>query len=185
MYGKGRPSPTASGVSTGKIWRRKRSSSAALLLAHVDADDPDALVGERRAQVELEAAAARRSLCVRTTRRISSRVALGRAAVLQRGLDAGLDLVVQAGDPHHEELVEVRRHDRAELHALQQGDVVVLGQLEHARVEVEPRELAVEVQLGRGEIYLDPLGAGIGHDTADCDRSDKAKASRAANPLRS
>ena len=28
MYGNGRPSPTASGVSTGKIWRRKRSSSA-------------------------------------------------------------------------------------------------------------------------------------------------------------
>ena len=26
MYGNGRPSPTASGVSTGKIWRRKRSS---------------------------------------------------------------------------------------------------------------------------------------------------------------
>ena len=28
MYGKGRPSPTASGVRTGKIWRRKRSHSA-------------------------------------------------------------------------------------------------------------------------------------------------------------
>ena len=26
MYGNGRPRPTASGVSTGKIWRRKRSS---------------------------------------------------------------------------------------------------------------------------------------------------------------
>jgi hypothetical protein len=28
MYGKGRPRPTASGVSTGKIWRRKRSHIA-------------------------------------------------------------------------------------------------------------------------------------------------------------
>ena len=29
MYGKGRPTPTASGVSTGKIWRWKRSDSEA------------------------------------------------------------------------------------------------------------------------------------------------------------
>ena len=29
MYGKGRPTPTASGVRTGKIWRLKRSDSAA------------------------------------------------------------------------------------------------------------------------------------------------------------
>ena len=40
----------------------------------------------------------------------------------------------------------LRRVDRAELHALEQRDARVLGELQHAVVEVEPGELAVEVQ---------------------------------------
>ena len=75
-----------------------------------------------------------------------------RAPVLQRRLDARVDLVVQAGDAHHEELVEVVRRDRGELQALEQRDVGVLGELEHALVELQPRQLAVEVQLGIGEV---------------------------------
>ena len=43
-----------------------------------------------------------------------------RAPVLQRRLDPRVDLVVQPGDADHEELVEVRGRDRAELHALEQ-----------------------------------------------------------------
>src|SRR5204863_6312258 len=62
------------------------------------------------------------------------------------GADPGLDLVVQTGDAHHEELVEVRRPDREELRALEQWDRLVLGELEHAVVEVEPRQLAVGEQ---------------------------------------
>jgi hypothetical protein len=68
------------------------------------------------------------------------------AAVGPRVLDARVDLVAQAGDAHHVVLVEVRRVDRAELHALEQWGPLVLGQLQHALVEVEPRQLAVEVE---------------------------------------
>src|SRR3712207_9453620 len=42
---------------------------------------------------------------------------------------------LQAGDADHVELVEVAGEDRQELHPLQQGEGVVLRQLEHAGVE--------------------------------------------------
>ena len=50
----------------------------------------------------------------------------------------------QAGDAHHEELVEVRGEDRAELDALEQRLRLVGREVEDARVELDPRELAVE-----------------------------------------
>ena len=56
--------------------------------------------------------------------------------------------VLEAGDAHHEELVEVRRGDRRELEALEQRRRGVGGFFEHALVEREPRQLAVEEQLG-------------------------------------
>src|SRR5690606_8460594 len=49
----------------------------------------------------------------------------------------------------HEELVEVGREDRQEPHALQQRDRGVLGELEHALVEGEPGQLAVEEPVRR------------------------------------
>ena len=58
---------------------------------------------------------------------------------------AGRKLLLQAGYPDLEELVEVRAEDREELRPLEQGQRRVLGEREHARVEVEPGELAVEV----------------------------------------
>src|SRR3712207_8029033 len=64
---------------------------------------------------------------------------------------------LQAGDADHVELVEVAGEDRQELHPLQQGEGVVLRQLEHAGVEVQPRQLAVDVPVGGG------AGAGRGH----------------------
>ena len=68
-------------------------------------------------------------------------------AVGTAGVDAGFDLIVDAGDADHEELVEVGDEDRQELQPLDQRHRLVLGELEHAIVEVEPRQLAVEVQL--------------------------------------
>jgi hypothetical protein len=56
----------------------------------------------------------------------------------------GRDPPLQAGHPHHEELVEVVGEDRREAHALEQRLPVVLGQLEDALVEAEPGQLAVE-----------------------------------------
>src|SRR5262249_57053206 len=49
---------------------------------------------------------------------------------------------LEFGDPHHEELVEVRADDGEKLHALEERDRVVLRLLEHPAVELEPGELA-------------------------------------------
>ena len=73
---------------------------------------------------------------------------LGRGAPVGAGAaDAGGHLVLQAGDPHLEELVEVLAEDRQELGPLEQRDAVVLGQRQDALVEVEPGQLAVAVPL--------------------------------------
>jgi hypothetical protein len=69
-------------------------------------------------------------------------------------VEPGLDLVVQVGDAHHVELVEVVLVDRAELDALEQGDRGVLGQAQDALVEVEPGELAVVVQRAVCEVHV-------------------------------
>jgi hypothetical protein len=78
--------------------------------------------------------------------RLARRQPVGPARV-----DPGVHLVVEAGDPDHEELVEVVRVDREELDPLEERRALVLGQLEHALVELEPRELAVHEQLRRVE----------------------------------
>ena len=69
-------------------------------------------------------------------------------AVGALGLAPRLARVLEVRDAHHEELVQVRLPDRAELDALEQRDALVLGQLQDAVVELEPRELAVEVEAG-------------------------------------
>ena len=76
--------------------------------------------------------------------RLRRREAVGAARV-----DAGVHLVVQAGHAHHVELVQVGGVDRQELDALEQRRSLVLGQREHALVEVEPGQLAVHVELAR------------------------------------
>ena len=57
----------------------------------------------------------------------------------------GRELLLQAGDADLEELVEVGAEDREELRPFEQRERGVLGEREHARVEVEPGQLAVEV----------------------------------------
>ena len=59
--------------------------------------------------------------------------------------EPGRDAALEPRDAHHEELVEVRREDREEVGALQQREGVVFGEFEHALVEGEPAQLAVEV----------------------------------------
>ncbi len=68
----------------------------------------------------------------------------GRHAVGARRLDADPALALEAGDAHHEELVDVGRRDRQEAHPLQKRVAVVHRLLEHALVEGEPRQLAVD-----------------------------------------
>src|SRR5262249_49159372 len=60
--------------------------------------------------------------------------------------DAELDLLLDAADADHEELVEVGLEDGEEFQALQQRNVRALGLLEHAAVELQPAQLTVEIQ---------------------------------------
>ena len=55
---------------------------------------------------------------------------------------------VQAGDPHHVELVEVAGEDGEELHPLQQRLVLVLAEREDPRVERQPGQLPVTEPVG-------------------------------------
>ncbi len=67
-----------------------------------------------------------------------------RAAVGRDRGDAGLGLADQSGDAHRIELVEVGRADRDEAQPLQQRVARVLRLLDHAVVEVEPGQFAVD-----------------------------------------
>jgi len=60
----------------------------------------------------------------------------------------GRDAALEAGDPDHEELVEVVAEDRQELDALEQRHVLVHGELQDALVELQPGELALEEAVG-------------------------------------
>ncbi len=80
--------------------------------------------------------------------------------VRRANAEAGLVLADEAGHAHHEELVQVRREDRAELDALEERDGRVGRELEHPRVELEPRELAVQEALAG---FLRDAGSGRSH----------------------
>ena len=61
---------------------------------------------------------------------------LGAQAGSRRNRQTGRDAALQARHTHHEELVQVRCHNRQEVQTLQQEQVWVLRQLQHAGVEV-------------------------------------------------
>ena len=56
----------------------------------------------------------------------------------------GGDLAVEAGHPHHVELVEVGGGDRQEAQALEQRVAEVVRLLQHAAIELQPGQLAIE-----------------------------------------
>ena len=69
--------------------------------------------------------------------------------------ESRVHLLLQAGDPDLEELVDVLAQDRQEAHPLEQRQRLVLGHGEHAFVEVELRQLPVQVpplSLGRDRL---------------------------------
>ena len=88
----------------------------------------------------------------------------GREPVGRGGLVALRHEVLELRHPHLEELVEVAREDREELRALEDRPPRVARELEHAAVELEPGQLAVEETLG-----------GVAHPT----RVDRRPAPRA------
>src|SRR5205085_9779900 len=60
------------------------------------------------------------------------------------GLVAGTDAALEPRHTHHEELVEVRAEDAQKFQALEQGHAWILCLLEHAAVELEPRQLSID-----------------------------------------
>jgi hypothetical protein len=76
---------------------------------------------------------------------------LGRRKPVRALLDDALaHLILQAGDAHHEELVEVIGRDRQEAQLLQHRMALVFSLFEHAPVEMQPGELAVDESLRTG-----------------------------------
>ena len=58
----------------------------------------------------------------------------------------GCDLLLQAADADHEELVEVGLEDGQELEPFQQRHARILGLFQNAAIELQPAQLAVEIQ---------------------------------------
>ncbi len=129
MYGNGWPGSTASGVRTGKTRSSKNwSSERTLGFGRVRVrHDVDALAAQGRHELVEER---RVEPLDQTGDHLADRGQLlrRRAAVDRRPVDAGHDLVLQRGDAHLEELVEVRRGDRAELGAFEQRDARLGGE---------------------------------------------------------
>ena len=86
----------------------------------------------------------------------------GRTPVDGEFVHSGSDLLLQAADALHEELVEVRGGDRQELHTLEQRGSFVVRLVQDTVVEGQPGQLAVEVVLWRIEVELGPGLGGPG-----------------------
>ena len=113
----------------------------------VEGDHADAVLRQRGAQFAFKAR--RQPLSQLEHALLDSRRRFrGGQSVLSGALHSRVDLIVEPGHPHHVELVEIGRIDRAELDALEQRDLGILRELKHPLVEVEPGELPVDVQSG-------------------------------------
>src|SRR6185437_15054917 len=77
---------------------------------------------------------------------------LERQAIGRERARAQLEQLLEAGDPDLEELIEIARGDKEEAQPLEQRHRLVEGLREHAAVELEEGQLAVEVEAGRLEI---------------------------------
>jgi len=71
---------------------------------------------------------------------------VGGRAVGGKDGDASGELLLDAGDADHKELVKVGGEDREELDAFEERMAGIEGFLEDAEVELEPAELAVDIR---------------------------------------
>jgi hypothetical protein len=146
MNGNGWVGPTASGVRIGAT--RASNHASAHFRSAVDSSDQSTTTtpirGERRQ--ELVGEQALRGLDQRPDPLADLRPPHARGEPLRRaGVHTFGDLLLDAADADHEELVEVRVEDRQEPQPLEQRVLRVLGLFEHAGVEREPRQLAIEI----------------------------------------
>jgi len=152
--GKGCAGSIAIGVSTANSWFRLQPF--ALCLGDAGAfDDLDAGGGHLLAQ---DAPLALLFGHQAARRRIDLFELLGRRQAVGRDDAHPLaHLTLQARHAGHEELVQVVGRDGQEAHPLQQGVALVRRLFQHATVEGQPRQLAVDEPLGRGHQRLGQL----------------------------
>ena len=158
MYGNGCAGSTASGVSTGKM----RSANISSTYARSSGDRSSHATNRMPASSSAGAISLVKISYSRATS--ASTLAADRAELLAEveavgrgGAQTGGELLQQPRDPHLEELVEVVAQDGEELRPLEQRQLGVLGQGEHAGHEVEPRQLAVEEALGAAHALAEAL----------------------------
>ena len=114
-------------------------------------EEVNAIGGQQRPQVPRPAS--RLLVHLRQCPRPDDRQLFFGGQPVERGLlDAGAEFLQDGGDPHHEELVEVRAGNRQELDALEERVRRVLGLREDPPVELEPAQLAIDVQRRGAEI---------------------------------
>src|SRR5262249_1110738 len=80
----------------------------------------------------------------------------GKHAVRAGLANTAQDLLLDAGDPNHEELVQVGAGDRQEFQALIKREAPIARLIEHALVEAEPRQLSIDEQLGVWRFHRGP-----------------------------
>ena len=84
---------------------------------------------------------------------------LGAQTGSRRNRQTGRNATLQTRHTHHEELVQVRCHNRQEVQTLQQEQVRVLRELQHAGVEVQPAALTVKETLRTELLFKAEVGA--------------------------
>ena len=114
----------------------------------VEGDDVDARLGEGRTDALVEDRGVLHLQHVGGGVDVAEHLP-GRGADVRRHRQPGQDAALQARDADHEELVEVGGEDRQEVGAFEHRQGVVLGEVEHAAVEGQPAQLAVEEPVRR------------------------------------
>ena len=146
MYGNGWPGSTASGVSTGKIRcsnvSTRNFSSSSSRSSHRDSRTPlSARAGHDLVEEQpLLALDQRLDPLAHLDELLAGGAPVGRGHA-----EPGGHLLLQAGHPHLEELVEVLAEDGEELGPLEERHRLVGRQGQHPLVEVEPGQLPVQV----------------------------------------
>ena len=143
MNGNGCEGSTASGVRMGRYWEMNWRSSHSRsrgpqLLGLDDVDAGGGHLGPQRRKARLLVAAEAGGEAVDLDQLLDRR-----QPVLAHLRDTGGDLAVQAGHPHHVELVEVGGRDRQEAQALEQRVAGILRLFQNAPIELQPGQLAI------------------------------------------
>ena len=124
--------------------------------------DPDPVRRQLAARQIVEAAVLPRHDGVETDR--DGVQLLGWGEAVRRALaDPGGDPVLQGPDFDHEELIEVRAHDREKAEPSQERRPRVFRERQHARVEFERAQVRVDELLGGGPVRLERSRRERGH----------------------